>query len=150
MTTPNQIVALTCQLGDHTYALALDYVVEVNAMVELIAIPDAPAEILGMANRHGQLIPIINLRLVFGLSPTPIRLNTLFVVVQYQSMMLGFVVDDVHRVEYFPTKQVQRADSWGTYIEAVVSDQGRAIQFLALPKLIMRYTSTLLKAEDGL
>lgn len=147
MMSPSQIIALTFQLGDHVYALALDHVVEVNAMVELATIPDSPTEILGMANRHGELIPIIDLRPIFGLSPLPVGLNTLFIVVQYEATLFGLVVDDVHRVEYFPAKQIQRTDGWGTYIEAMMSYQGGTMQFIALPALMARYAGTLLKAE---
>ncbi len=147
MILPSELIALTFQLGDHVYALALDHVVEVNAMVELVTISDSPPEMLGMANRHGELIPIIDLRPIFGLSPLPIGLNTLFIVVQYGATLFGLVVDDVHRVEYFPIKHIQRTDGWGTYIEAMMSYQGGTMQFIALPAILARYAGTFLKAE---
>jgi purine-binding chemotaxis protein CheW len=147
MMPSSDIIALTFQLGEQQYAITLDHVVEVNAMVELATIPDAPAEILGMANRHGHLIPIIDLRQVLGMSPLPIGLNTLFIVVQYGATLFGLVVDDVHRVEYLPSKQLQRTDGWGKYIEAMMSYQGGTMQFIGLSSLVARYDGTFLKAE---
>jgi purine-binding chemotaxis protein CheW len=66
---------LTFTLGDGIYALPIEEVIEVAAMVELIPLADAPPEILGMVNRHGEIMPVLDLRQVFKqpAPPHPVR-----------------------------------------------------------------------------
>lgn len=144
---PNNSPALTFRLGDQHYAISLDEVVEVSAMLELISIADSPPEVLGMANRHGELIPIIDLRQLFGMSPLAVGLNTLFIVVKYEATLLGVVVDDIQRVDYLPIRQLQQSSTWGKYIEGIISYQAQTIQFIHIPAVIARYSSTFSKAE---
>lgn len=143
----NNSPALTFRLGDQHYAIALDEVVEVSAMLELIRIVDAPPEVLGMANRHGELILVIDLRQLFGMPALAVGLNTLFIVVKYEATLLGVVVDDIQRVDYLPIKQLQQTSTWGKYIEGIISYQAQTIQFIAVPAVIARYSSTFSKAE---
>jgi purine-binding chemotaxis protein CheW len=145
MTPHSDSPALTFRLGEQIYAFPLDHVVEVAAMVELIMISESPPDVLGMANRHGELIPIIDLRQMMGLSALAIGLNTLFIVVKYETTLLGVVVDDILRVEYLPMKQLQQTGTWGKYIEGLMSHHQQTIQFIALKAVMARYTGTFSK-----
>jgi len=140
--------ALTFRLGEQQYAIGLDAVVEVGAMMELIKIAESPPEMLGMANRHGELVPIIDLRQVLGLPSLSIGLNTLFIVVKYEATLLGVVVDDIQRVDYLPIKQLQQTSTWGKYIEGIMSYQTQTIQFIAVSALVARYNGTFSKVDD--
>jgi len=140
--------ALTFRLGEQQYAIRLDAVVEVGAMMELIKIVESPSEMLGMANRHGELVPIIDLRQLLGLPSLSIGLNTLFIVVKYEATLLGVVVDDIQRVDYLPIKQLQQTSTWGKYIEGIMSYQAQTIQFIAVSALVARYNGTFSKVDD--
>ena len=47
---------LTFRLATQQYGLPIDQVLEVAAMVALTTVPDAPPEMMGLANRHGEVL----------------------------------------------------------------------------------------------
>lgn len=99
-TSAQHLPVLSFRLGEQRYALMIEDVVEVAAMVALAPVPDAPPHLLGVANRHGEVLPMLDLRLMFGLVPQPIEAATLFIVVQYEGQITGLVVDEINQVEY--------------------------------------------------
>jgi chemotaxis signal transduction protein len=80
---------LLFQMGPQYYALAIDGVVEVAAMVELVQTPGINAEFIGIANRHGAVLPMLDLPVIFRLPPTKIDMSTLFIVVQAADRRAG-------------------------------------------------------------
>lgn len=83
----------------------------------------------------------------FSLAPLPIGLNTLFIVVRDTTQLLGVVVDEIYRVEYVATKQLQQTGGWGKYIRGMLSNPDGVVQFIAVDALMERYTGTLTKVE---
>lgn len=128
---------LTFRLEDQTYALAIGDVVEVAVMVELIHLPGAPDEFLGMANRHGEALPMLDLRRIFGFAPRPLSTATLFVVAEEGEQRVGLVVDEVHQVEYVPFSHLR--ETTNPYIHRVISHKSGLIQMIALAPLLKRY-----------
>ena len=146
------IPILTFALGEQYYALAIEAVVEVAAMVELISTIDERVEVLGIANRHGEVLPVLDLRLVMKSEALPINEWTLFVVAVHDGKSVGLVVDAVQQVEYIPAVQVHESSASGKYIHGIISYKQRLIQLVALSPLITEYsgavTDDLLKVES--
>ncbi len=130
------IPILTFMLGTERYALLIDYVVEVAAMVEYSTIADASPAFLGIINRHGQVMPLIDLRKVFNLSTPPINTNVLFIVSKFEDTLVGLVVDAVNQVEYIQAKDLRVAPGGGRWIEQVASHNEQLIQLINLPTII--------------
>jgi|FLYN01.1.fsa_nt_gi purine-binding chemotaxis protein CheW len=125
---------LTFRLADQLYAAPIDYVVEVASMVELTTLPNSPPGVLGIANRHGSVLPVLDLRRVFELETAPVDSSTLFVVVTHDGQMVGLVVDEVHQVEYVNLDE--RRATAGKYIRDIVSHKGQLVQLIAVPQLL--------------
>ena len=136
------IPILTFLLGEQYYALFIEEVIEVAAMVELVNVTDAPAEILGLANRHGGVLPMVDLRTVMRCPHSPIDEWTLFVVASYANQSIGLVVDEVRQVEYIPVAQVHKSSASGKYIRGIISYRQRLIQLVALDALLAEYSSS--------
>src|SRR5688572_8043469 len=96
---------LTFNLGPQRYALPIEQVVEVAAMIEVVSMPDSSPEFLGVVNRHGDVLPMLDLRPLFQQKVTPLTPLTLFIVATYGGQQVGLVVDDVNQVEYFSTER---------------------------------------------
>jgi purine-binding chemotaxis protein CheW len=125
---------LTFSLGEQKYALPIDVVVEVAAMVELSEVAESPPEMSGIANRHGLVLPVFDLRLVFGHVAARVNLSTLFIVAAHDGQTVGLVVDDVHQVEYLqPSHQIPTT---GKHIHDIVSHKGQLVQMICLPALL--------------
>jgi purine-binding chemotaxis protein CheW len=73
---------LTFRLANQHYALPIEQVLEVAAMVSITTVPDAPPAMLGLANRHGEVLPIIDMRKAFRLPTSEITVATMFIVAE--------------------------------------------------------------------
>lgn len=132
----DQLPILTFELGGERYALKIDYVVEVAAMVEYSTIAGANSAILGLINRHGEVMPLIDLRVVFECQVSPIDPNVLFIVSQYEDTLVGLVVDTVNQVEYIEQSDLKATPGGGHWIEHVASYGEDSIQLVSLPAII--------------
>jgi chemotaxis signal transduction protein len=128
--------ALTFRLGEQKYALPIEDVVEVAAMVELTSIPESQPGVLGIANRHGSVLTILDLRRLFDLDAATTDSATLFIVASHDGKLAGLVVDEVHQVEYIDSKAKQPIPTAGTYIRDIVSHNGQLVQFISVPQLL--------------
>lgn len=135
----NDLPILTFTLDSQTYALLVEDVVEVAVMVERMAMPDAPPEGVGVVNRHGVPLPLLDLRLVFKHPANPITSATLFIVVSQAGEQIGLVVDEVYQVEYADSKQFNSTATSGKYIRGIISLRAQLIPVIALASLFETY-----------
>lgn len=129
---------LTFRVATQRCALPVEQVLEVMAMVELTPLPDAPPAFLGLANRHGEVLPMLDMRRVFGHDALTITLSTQFIVAQQAERRVGLVVDEVYRVHYLNESRVRSAQG-GRYITRIASDGETLWQILALQPLLSAY-----------
>lgn len=127
---------LTVMVAGQYCAFSIDDVVEVAAMVALSHTPEMPPKMQGFANRHGTVMPVLDLRLILGLPVLKTDSNTLFVVVKLYEQLVGLVVDEVLQVEYFPMASIQQTQHAGKYIRGIISDNNRLIQVMAAEPLV--------------
>lgn len=126
---------LTFTVRGSIYALTIAEVLEVGALVDLTPIPDSSPEVLGVANRHGKLLPMLDLRCVLHGDNTPLTTSTLFIVAVYQQNYVGLVVENVEQVEYISADQVNGAALTGKYIRGIINHKDRIIHMIALEAL---------------
>lgn len=126
---------LTLRTGDQYYGLPVADVVEVAAMVALDRVPEAPPVVLGVANRHGAALPVLDLRRVFDQPETPINSASLFVVVVYNNTTVGLVADEVLQVQYLAESK-KRVTAAGRYINDIMGHGERLIQIIDLGALL--------------
>ncbi len=141
MVTANdgRLPVLTFSLGGQRYGILIADVVEVTAMVELMPIPDSLPEILGVANRHGSVLPMLDLRRVLDHETRPITTSTLFIVVTDSEHYMGLVVDEVHQVEYLDSDQLTKSQQAGKYIRGIISYESELIQIVDPVSLLTHY-----------
>lgn len=83
-----------CTVGDRSYALFVETVLEVVRMVSTTTIPDAPPWISGVIDLRGRTLPVIDLRTRLGLDPKAPDLNTMIVVIEEAGRSGGLIVDE--------------------------------------------------------
>ena len=127
---------LTFRLGEARYALLIEDVVEVAAMVDMLSLPTERAEILGYINRRGNILPLLDLRTVFKHPSTPITSATVFIVAAGGNQQFGLVVDAVEQVEYVDALQMSDTLVSSPYLHGIISHQNDMISIIALPSLI--------------
>ena len=127
---------LTFRLGEARYALLIEDVVEVAAMVEMLTLPTERPEIAGYINRRGNILPLIDLRMVFKQPTSPITSAGVFIVVAGGNKQMGLVVDVVEQVDYVDALQLSDASTSSPYLYGIISHQDEMISIIALPSLM--------------
>jgi purine-binding chemotaxis protein CheW len=127
---------LTFRLGERRYALLIEDVVEVAAMVDMLSIPAERPEITGYVNRRGSVLPLLDLRIVFKQPHAPITSASVFIVVAGGNQQIGLIVDAVEQVEYVDALQLSDTLASNHYLHGIISHQDDMISIIALPSLM--------------
>lgn len=107
--------------------------------------PRAPAEYLGVINLRGKIVPVIDLRIKFGLQGTPSNRECVVVLqsagVNGASKLTGLLVDEVLEVIALATDQIAEAPSFGcatetTFLNGLARTKTGVIFLLDLDRLL--------------
>jgi purine-binding chemotaxis protein CheW len=82
-------------VGDVRYAVPIARVREIVNPIEMVSLPHAPPAVIGVADYRGDIVPIVDLRLRFGLPPTSPTRKTKWIVVDVAGRDVSLVVDAV-------------------------------------------------------
>ncbi|MBE7471398.1 MAG: purine-binding chemotaxis protein CheW [Anaerolineales bacterium] len=96
--TTHSFSILTFQLDGQVYGLPITDIAQIIEMVTLTHLPQAPAAIQGIINLHGKIVPVLDLRLRFGLPAQPYQLHTPIILADLKRQILGLIVDSVEEV----------------------------------------------------
>ncbi len=105
---------LTFVLGDEEYGIDITKVKEIIGVMGVTHIPRTPAFIKGVINLRGKVIPIVDLRLKFGMEEIPHTRETVFIVVEEMGMLMGVVVDTVREVLNIHEAEIEPPPQFGT------------------------------------
>jgi len=86
------------RIEDQTYAFRIEQIQEIVILSQVTRTPQVPDYVEGVANLRGSIIPIVNLRKLFGLEPKPIDAETRTIVVNVGNRTIGCTVDTVSQV----------------------------------------------------
>lgn len=95
------------ELADQAYAFRIDRIREIVMPSRVAQLPDVPAYVDGVSNLRGTIIPIINLRALFGLPRRDIDADARTIVVAVGPRIMGCLVDSVSRVMRIAGDQIQ-------------------------------------------
>ena len=100
--TARELQLLCVDVAGNRCALPVDAVVEIHPAVQLVPLLDAPEVVVGMVNRRGRALPVLDLRRRLGLPPRPLQAADRLVVLRLPDRDVAMVVDaavDVVTVE---------------------------------------------------
>lgn len=89
---------LLFRLGDEVYGVAISHVINIIELQKITEVPDMPDYIRGVINLRGSVIPVMDLRLRFGLGARDYDDRTCIIIVKVESRTVGFIVDTVAEV----------------------------------------------------
>jgi purine-binding chemotaxis protein CheW len=113
---------LTFTVADELYTIAIMYIKEIIEYVSLTPVPMAPPYIRGVLNLRGNVLPVVDLAVRFGVSPQEVSKHTCIVIVEMslgdESLHMGVVVDAVNDVLTLKADDFEPAPSFGSHIRA--------------------------------
>lgn len=118
---------LTFRLGEEEYGVPILAVHEIKGESAITPIPNAPAYLSGVMNLRGTIIPVVDLRVKFGLPQVEHSRFTVIVLVVVGARIVGMVVDAVTDVRTFPASEIQGVPELAAQVDAgFVSGLARA------------------------
>lgn len=101
---------LTFTLGNENFALNVEHVEKILEFQPVTEVPKAPEYMLGVFNLRGDVIPLVDTRIKFGMPKTEISSSTCVLVITINSegdtIKLGALVDNVSEVVKYNTKDL--------------------------------------------
>ncbi len=111
---------LTFVLADEEYGLGILKVKEIIGMMPITSVPQAPEFVKGVINLRGKVIPVIDLRLRFGIASIDYTERTCIIVVEVakasSDVLIGIVVDAVSEVLNIKGEEVEDTPEFGTKV----------------------------------
>jgi purine-binding chemotaxis protein CheW len=101
-------------VGDVHYAVAIQRVREIANPLTLVALPKAPLAVSGVADYRGEVVPVIDLRVRFGLQSAAPTRRTKWIVVEIEGRFVALVVDAVTEVFGTGGAELRPAPSLGS------------------------------------
>ena len=108
---------LTFQLQSEEYGLEILKVREIMGLMDITSVPQTPNYVRGVINLRGQVIPVIDLRLKFGMAGGNDDKRTCIIVMDVKGLMMGIVVDTVSEVMDIDGKCIEQTPSFGTELD---------------------------------
>ncbi|NLS91875.1 MAG: purine-binding chemotaxis protein CheW [Planctomycetaceae bacterium] len=85
-------------LGDETFGVEITRVREIILMCDITHVPQSPPYVKGLFNLRSTVIPVVDLRSLFGLAETNSDSESRIMVMQVGSRTIGIIVDGVDEV----------------------------------------------------
>ena len=112
---------MTFQLAREEYGLEILKVREIIGLMEITRVPRTREFIRGVINLRGKVIPVVDLRMRFGLCETSATSQTVIIVVQLTSVegqvTIGVLVDEVLEVRTLEAAQIEKPPQLHSHID---------------------------------
>lgn len=136
---------LTVALGNESYGIAILKVREIIRMQKITHVPQMPAYVKGVINLRGRVIPVVDLRVKFGLA-AEFADRTCIVVVQVklpneQVVHMGLIVDSVEEVVTLNASEIEPTPDFGTklnteYLLGMAKVKGQVKTLLDIERVV--------------
>ncbi|MFZ5570780.1 MAG: chemotaxis protein CheW [Thermodesulfobacteriota bacterium] len=124
---------LTFSMAGEEYGIGILKIKEIIGMMPITSVPRTPPFVKGVINLRGKVIPVIDLRVRFGMPPVDYTERTCIIVVEIRgpggTIVIGIVVDSVSEVLNIKKEDIEDTPTFGTrlntdYILGMAKMQG--------------------------
>jgi purine-binding chemotaxis protein CheW len=111
---------LTFFLADEEYAVGIQRVKEIIEYTAITKVPKVPVWIRGVINLRGNVVPVVDLAVRFGMEERPVTKTTCIVIVEVQQeserAVMGVIADAVNQVIDLAPKDIEEPPAFGTRV----------------------------------
>lgn len=145
----SQLVVI--ELENEAYGVDIAVVEGIIKMQEITRLPRAPHFMEGITNLRGAVVPVIDLRKRFGLSPQEPTRDTRIVIANMNGAQVGLIVDAVSQVIRVPQDAIEPPPQLtmtvnSAFIKSVAKLEKRLVILLDLDKVLSAEEKELLEA----
>jgi purine-binding chemotaxis protein CheW len=132
---------LTFNLAGEEYGVDILAVREIRGWSRVTRSPQTPEHLLGVLNLRGAIVPIMDLRLRFGLERESFGDNTVVIIVAVDERLFGIVVDAVSDVVDIDPAAIKPVPDMGAvvdtrYLKGLATHVERMVMLLDVEKLM--------------
>jgi purine-binding chemotaxis protein CheW len=113
---------LSFELGGEFYGLDILKIREINGMMDITSVPQTPKFMKGLINLRGKVIPVVDLRLKFGLPEEAYTERTSIIVIEFITIhgptQMGILVDKVSEVITINEADIDTPPDFGTRLKS--------------------------------
>ena len=111
---------LSFSLAEEEYGIGILKIKEIIGMMPITVVPKTPEFVKGVVNLRGKVIPVVDLRLRFGLDPIEYTERTCIIVVETAGesgdVVIGIMVDSVSEVLNIKGEDIEDTPNFGTQL----------------------------------
>ena len=142
-------------LAGASYSIPIITVLDINGLMEITPIPKTPFYIKGVINLRGKVIPVMDLRLKFGMPEKEYDKQTCIIIVNVsvkgKDKQIGILVDTVSEVFDIPLTEIEAPPEYGThteegFINGIGKVKGKLVVLLNIEKVL--HTEEIMKLLD--
>ena len=155
---------LSFKLSEESYAINVTKVLNILEMSEITKIPKTPVFMKGVINLRGTVLPVVDLRIKFGLPEKENTVNTAIIVLSIdfdgEAVLIGILVDAVREVLELKNEEIAPTPSIGTkynsgFIDGMWRQDDKFIMILDIDKVfstdeVIDFKDQLSKVADGI
>lgn len=139
---------LTFFIEAEQYGLDISFIKEIISLMGITEVPKTPDFVKGVINLRGSIIPVIDVRLKFGLTAVEPTVDTSIIIYEVDRVSIGFIVDRVEDVVTIEAKNISNAPDFGgsidtTFISGVAETEEGVIMLLDLKNIFEHNELTL-------
>lgn len=145
---------VTFLIAGEVFALNMAPVQEIIRVPEIVKVPKSPPSLMGLANLRGKVLPVINLRKIFGLPEKELDESSRVIVVDF-GQILGFLVDNVASVIDVEETKIDTSSEIKSivkseFLRGVIKDiaQFKMVMILDIEKVIEKEFSEILQSTS--
>ena len=149
---------LTFVIDEEVYALDIRQVREVLDLTTITKVPRMPDFMRGVINLRGGVVPVVDLRLKFGLPATEKTVDTCIIIIESildgDVTLIGALADSVQEVMDLDQDQIKAPPKIGTrlkteFIRGMGKKNDRFIIILDIDKVFTSYELSQVLDKDG-
>jgi purine-binding chemotaxis protein CheW len=121
-----------CQIDGAAYAIPAEDVLQMESFETSTPVPGAPAFVKGLTQVRQQIVPVIDTRVRFGLTPTLVTSDSRLVVLKLGKRLVGLLVESAREVlmiapDSFAPAPEMAARQATAFIKAIANTKGKVI-----------------------
>lgn len=135
---------LSFKLDTEHFAIPVMKIMEILEVPKITKVPQSPNYLVGVINLRGAVLPVIDTRVKFGISPIEYTINTCILVLNVEfndeQIVVGALVDFVSEVFEFDESKIKPSPSIATkyrsdYIEGMIQEDDHFMMVLNIDKV---------------
>ena len=113
---------MSFKLGEEQFAISVMNILEILEIPGITKVPKAPSFLKGVVNLRGNVLPVIDARIKFGMEPTAMTIDSCIIVLNIdiddELVMVGALVDSVQEVFELNEEEIKPSPTIGSKYKA--------------------------------